>query len=57
MATKEEQLLHASKEIIVKFIEVGKVSPTSFRDQFFNVFDTLKQAVENSYDDPTPKKP
>lgn len=42
----EEQVLRTSKEIAVKFIETGRVSPTSFPDTFKliyeSVYDTAK---------------
>jgi len=45
MSSIDEQILRASKEIVVKFIELGRVSPNGFRDVFFNVYDTVKEAV------------
>ena len=45
MASMEEQVLRASKEIVVKFIEVGRVSPTGFPELFNSVFHTVDQAV------------
>jgi len=40
----EEQILRASKEIVVKFIEVGRLSPTSFAE----TFKTIYQAIEGT---------
>ena len=34
-----------SKEIIVKFIEMGRVSPSNFDDNFRSVFWTLKDTL------------
>ncbi len=45
MASIEEQVLRASKEIVVKFIEVGRVSPTGFPELFNSVYRTVDQAV------------
>ncbi len=45
MASMEEQVLRASKEIVVKFIEVGRVSPTGFPELFNSVYRTVDQAV------------
>ncbi len=42
----EEQILRASKEIIVKFIETGRVSPTSFSETFKNIYDTIEETVK-----------
>ena len=46
MASLEEQVLRASKEIVVKFIEVGRVSPTGFPELFKSVYRTVDQAVK-----------
>jgi hypothetical protein len=44
---REELLLKAAKEIAVKFIEVGRVSPASFPDTFKMVIDTLRQSLKD----------
>lgn len=46
MASIDEQILRATKEIIVKFIEVGRVSPTSFEESFTKVFHTVNGLVK-----------
>lgn len=46
MASMDEQILRAAKEIVVKFIETGRVSPTGFADNFQNVYDTILDTVE-----------
>ena len=46
MASIDEQILRASKEIVVKFIEVGRVSPTTFRESFQDIYATVKTAVK-----------
>ena len=33
MASMDEQILRATKEIVVKFIEGGRISPASFPDR------------------------
>ncbi|KPA16548.1 conjugal transfer protein TraB [Candidatus Magnetomorum sp. HK-1] len=48
MATLQEQVLKTSKEIIVKFIETGRVSPTSFDEIFRSIYTTVKETVFNS---------
>ncbi len=48
MASLNEQILRTSKEIVVKFIEVGRVSPTSFPDVFKTVYHTIKETVMDS---------
>jgi hypothetical protein len=46
LSPREELLLKAAKEIVVKFIEVGRVSPASFNDTFTMVIDTLRQSLK-----------
>jgi hypothetical protein len=46
MSPREELLLKAAKEIVVKFIEVGRVSPASFSDTFNMVIDILRQSLK-----------
>jgi hypothetical protein len=46
LTPKEELILKAAKEIVVKFIEVGRVSPASFNDTFKMVIDSLRQNLK-----------
>ncbi|MEJ2039681.1 MAG: hypothetical protein P8X55_12230 [Desulfosarcinaceae bacterium] len=41
----EEQVLRASKEIIVKFIEVGRISPTGFGETFKSIYQAIDETV------------
>lgn len=41
----EEQILRASKEIVVKFIEVGRLSPTNFAETFKAVHRAIEETV------------
>ena len=50
MASIDEQILRASKEIVVKFIEVGRVSPTTFHDSFRDIHATVQEAVKGPRD-------
>lgn len=45
MSSMDEQILRASKEIIVKFIETGRVSPSGFSEAFKSIYDTVAAAV------------
>lgn len=42
----DEILLKVSKEIAVKFIEVGRLTPATFETTFGKIYDTVKQTVE-----------
>jgi hypothetical protein len=46
LSPKEELALKVTKEIVVKFIEVGRLSPASFPDTFKMVIDTVRQSLE-----------
>ena len=44
----EEQVLRASKEITVKFIEVGRLSPTGFADTFKTIYQSIDETVRGN---------
>ncbi len=46
LSPRDELLLKAAKEIVVKFIEVGRVSPSSFAETFQTVMETLRQSLK-----------
>ncbi len=49
MSTKvDEQILRATKEIVVKFIEIGRISPTSFNESFTEIYKTIDGTVKAS---------
>ena len=41
MATLDEQILRVAKEIVVKFIETGRVSPVTFAENFENIYSSV----------------
>ncbi len=46
MVTKEDELaLKVTKEIVVKFIEVGRLSINSFDEAFKTIHDTVKDTI------------
>ncbi len=55
MASMDEQILKVTKEVVVKFIEAGRVSPAGFNDTFKNVYNTVKETVQGSDEAPEPK--
>ncbi len=48
MQPDDEVLLRMAKEIIVKFIELGRVSPDNFDENFRAVYWTLKDTLVNA---------
>ncbi len=49
MASINEQILRAAKEIVVKFVEGGRVSPSSFKESFKEVYDAVEESVRDSH--------
>jgi predicted transcriptional regulator len=47
---QEDQILRTSKEIVVKFIETGRISPASFPDFFKSIYTTVKTTVNGDKD-------
>jgi len=52
---QEEMVLKTVKEIVVKFIEVGNISPASFHDHFRNIYKTVDAAVKDAEQRPAAK--
>ena len=46
MASIDEQILRATKEIMVRIEEVGRVYPASFSETFKNVYHAVEGAVK-----------
>jgi hypothetical protein len=46
MGTMDEQILRTAKEIVVKFIETGRISPTTFRENFSAIYTAIQTAVK-----------
>ncbi|MFH1153988.1 MAG: conjugal transfer protein TraB [Pseudomonadota bacterium] len=50
MKSIDEQILRATKEIVVKFIEVGRISPSSIHESFKDIYATVDEAVKKYAD-------
>jgi len=48
MGSMDEQILKTAKEITVKFIETGRVSPTGFNETFKSIYKAVEEAVKNT---------
>ena len=48
MATIDEQILRTTKEIVVKFIESGRISPSSFHETFKEIYLTVEKTSKGS---------
>ncbi len=45
---QQELILKAAKEIVVKFIELGKVSPDTFDEVFSSVYQTISETIKEN---------
>jgi hypothetical protein len=52
MKSIDEHILRASKEIIVKFIEMGRLSPSNIHESFKDVYATVNETVKKHIDPP-----
>ena len=46
MASMDEYILKAAKEIVVKFIECGRLSPSGFAETFQGIYKTVDETVK-----------
>ena len=42
----DEAIFKVTKEIVVKFIEVGRLTPANFEETYERVFKTVKEAAK-----------
>ena len=47
MASIDENILKAAKEIVVKFIECGRLSPSGFPETFQSIYRTVADTVKS----------
>lgn len=47
-AISDEALFRVAKEIVVKFIEVGRMTPASFEDDFARIYRAVERAVRGT---------
>jgi hypothetical protein len=50
MASIDDQVLRTAKEIIVKFIETGRVSPAGFPEAFHSAYQAVNATVKEALD-------
>ena len=46
MKSKAELSLKVTKEIVVKFIEIGRVTPGNFEENYERIFKTVRQSAK-----------
>lgn len=52
MKSVDEHILRVTKEIIVKFIEMGRLSPSNVHESFKDVYKTVNDTVKKNLDTP-----
>ncbi len=48
MSSMDEHILKTTKEIVVKFIETGRISPSGFSESFKSIYHTIDETVKES---------
>lgn len=56
MASMDEHILKTAKEIVVKFIECGRLSPSGFAETFQSIYKTVDETVK-ARETPPDKEP
>ncbi len=51
----DEHILKTTKEIVVKFIETGRISPSGFPESFKSIYHAIDETVKGTKDK-TPKE-
>ena len=51
MKQQDELALRVTKEIVIKFIEVGRLSLNNFDEVFRQIYDTVRDSLLGSIDD------
>ncbi len=54
MKSIDEQILRATKEIIVKFIEMGRLSPSNLHESFKDIYAVVNETVKENVHEAVP---
>jgi len=54
MKSIDEQILRSAKEIVVKFIEMGRLSPTNFHESFKDIYAAVDETVKKTVNQAPP---
>ncbi len=46
MGAREDQVLRTAKEVVVKFIEIGRISPANFPESFQMIYEAINTQVK-----------
>ena len=45
----EDAILKVAKEVVIKFIEVGRLSPANFHETFSEIYTSIHKTVKATY--------
>ena len=48
MSAMDEHILKTTKEIVVKFIETGRISPSGFPESFRSIYQAIDETVKGA---------
>lgn len=48
MNKKDEVLIKVAKEIVIKFIEIGRLGPNTFEENWNSIYETVKKSVDTT---------
>ncbi|MCF8045757.1 MAG: hypothetical protein K9J83_07835 [Desulfarculaceae bacterium] len=54
MKSADEQILRTTKEIVVKFIEMGRLSPSNIHESFRDIYATVQESVKQNRSETVP---
>ena len=52
MSSVDELILRSTKEIVVKFIETGRLGPACFHETFKSIYQTVEETVKGLEETP-----
>ena len=54
MKSVDEHILRTTKEIVVKFIEMGRLSPSNVHESFRDIYHTVQESVKHNRSETVP---
>jgi hypothetical protein len=54
MNKTDEYILRTTKEIIVKFIEMGRLSPSNIHESFKDIYSTVNETIKANVSEKVP---
>ncbi len=52
MSSIDEVILRSTKEIVIKFIETGRLGPAGFNETFKSIYQTVEETVKGLEETP-----